>query len=89
MKSPARERRAAPRTGTAGPVWIREMLPGSAEIPGTLVDTSRDGFRASFSGEAPAAGTNVEFRTQTRQGTPVEMWNRCVGSQQESGFLIS
>ncbi|MCC6590918.1 MAG: hypothetical protein IT168_29780 [Bryobacterales bacterium] len=65
------------------------MLPGAAEIAGTLVDTSRDGFRASFGGGAPAAGTNVEFRTEARRGKAVVMWNRCVGSQQESGFLIS
>lgn len=89
MKSLIRERRSTPRLGTAGPVWVREMLPGAVEISGTLVDTSRDGFRAAFNGGAPGAGTNVEFRTETRRGKAIVMWSRCIGPTQENGFLIS
>lgn len=81
------ERRSERRQAAAGDGWL-EPLEGGAREDFRLVDVSPGGFRGRHRCPALAAGQKVRFCHGHAKGVAVVMWNRVLGGEVESGFLI-
>lgn len=85
--SDPKERRKHARTAARGEVTLRfDGLP--EEIKAVCVDESETGFRARHRNLASTGNQQVHFQTNTRSGTARVVWNRILGQEVESGFLI-
>ena len=52
------------------------------------MDESETGFRARHRNLAVTGNQEVRFRTNTRSGTARVIWNRILGQEVETGFVI-
>jgi hypothetical protein len=83
------EQRREIREPARGEVWFALEGGGkSIEFQGSLVDCSKNGFRASHPHTSLSTGQQVRFRHSRGQGRAVVMWNRILERSVESGFLI-
>jgi hypothetical protein len=82
------ERRRDERSSASGKVSIHRCAPSSLDLVGELMDNSRGGFRASYSGGTLASGDEVYFEAPDRNGTAVVVWSRLQGGERQSGFWI-
>lgn len=83
----AKDRRVEARRPARGSAWV-EVPDGSGEQQVRLVDVSPSGFRARHGCTALSAGQEVRFRHAWAAGVAVVVWNRILGDNVESGFLI-
>ncbi len=85
--SDPKERRRHARKVAQGVVTLR--FEGLAdEAPGELVNESETGFRARHRHLAITGNQQVGFRTNVRSGTARAIWNRILGEEVETGFVI-
>jgi hypothetical protein len=82
------EQRREDRAPAKGKVRFTLAGSKSPEIQGLLVDSSKNGFRASHSNAEISAGQRVRFRHSRGEGEAVVMWTRILASHVETGFLI-
>jgi hypothetical protein len=82
------EQRKEDREPAHGEVWFVLEGPGSLELRGLLVDSSKSGFRASHPHTSLSTGQRVRFRHSHGEGRALVMWNRILDRSVESGFLI-
>lgn len=82
------ERRRANRTPSEGDVILVLTGHKRIELQGSLLDTSRTGFRATHAYPELSAGIEVSFTHQGASGRARVIWTRILGEQAESGFLI-
>jgi hypothetical protein len=82
------EKRVEGRKRARGDVRFVLDGPGALTFEGSLLDTSKSGFRASHSHAALSTGQRVQFRHSLGAGRAVVMWNRILARHVESGFLI-
>ena len=82
------EKRREPRVLTQGNVRISLEGPVEAEILGSLMDISVNGFRAVHSHAALTKGETVRFQHPTASGRARVIWNRITAESVETGFLI-
>ena len=80
-------RRRENRTFCEGEVRLFLDSP-AIEIAGELVDVSSSGFRASYSEQSLATGTEVRFRHKFFHGRARVVWSNTVLSSTHSGFMI-
>lgn len=86
--SDSKERRRHARRLARHDVRLRfEGLPD--EIPGHFIDESETGFRARHRNLAITGNQEVVFRTSTRSGKARVIWNRILGEEVETGFVIT
>lgn len=83
------EQRIEDRKPAEGEIWFVLDVPGSPEIRGSMLDSSKSGFRASHSQMALSAGERVRFRHASGQGAAVVVWNRILARHVETGFFIT
>jgi hypothetical protein len=90
MSGPARgaEHRKEVRTPATGEVCFVLEGPGSLEFRGSLIDSSKNGFRAIHSHTGLSTGQEVRFSHSLGQGRVVVVWNRILAPNVETGFLI-
>jgi len=83
------EKRREPRLPATGHV---RLLPDDpilgAGFQGTLIDLSAGGFRARHSCAAFYPGLEVAYTHSRARGRARVVWNRILGEEVESGFLI-
>ena len=65
-----------------------ELSNDSGKINFKLMDTSPSGFCAGHHYGALSAGQKVRFQHDHAQGVAVVIWNRVLGDDVRSGFLI-
>jgi hypothetical protein len=82
------EQRKEVRTPATGEVCFVLDGPGSLEFRGSLIDCSKNGFRAVHSHTGLSTGQQVRFSHSLGQGRVVVVWNRILAPNVESGFLI-
>ena len=81
------ERRRHARKVAVGGVILRfEGIP--EDVPGKLVDESESGFRARHRNLAITGNQRVDFHTSSRSGEARVIWNRILGKEVETGFVI-
>ncbi len=59
-----------------------------AEVIAILVDESETGFRARHGYLAITGNQEIGFRTNNRSGRACAVWNRILGEEVETGFVI-
>src|ERR1039457_1485845 len=84
--APANRRRES-RKLAAGTGWM-EPLDGTGREEVRLMDTSPSGFRPRHRRRPLSAGERVRFHHARAEGVAVSIWNRVMGDDVESGFLI-
>jgi len=82
------ERRRDARRPAQGEVLLFVAEPLACRIPARLLDTSAGGFRAAHHYAALAAGQEIRYRCDERQGRARVIWTRVMPSRVESGFLL-
>ena len=60
--------------------------PDSRQISGILVDASSQGFRVRHPYAGFVPGDTVNFIHRFHEGVARVIWNKCLGSEFESGF---
>jgi hypothetical protein len=82
------EQRRETREPAEGEVWFTLEASVPFRFQGRLVDSSKNGFRASHSHTTLSTGQRVRFRHCFGEGHALVMWNQILGRHIESGFLI-
>lgn len=82
------ERRREIRKASGEGLILIAGHPVVREIHARLMDVSQRGFRASHSDPLLEPGQTVRFRYATLEGDARVIWNRIVGQQVETGFLL-
>jgi hypothetical protein len=82
------DRRAEERFNADGHVNLSLDEPIPREIVGTLVDYSKNGFRAVHHCSELRTGQLVQFRHIVACGTARVIWNRILPERVETGFLV-
>ncbi|MGA2596388.1 MAG: PilZ domain-containing protein [Bryobacteraceae bacterium] len=82
------DRRSEERHDTSGELRLSLDDPMPQEITGTLLDYSRNGFRALHHCAELHTGQVVQFRHLIASGTARVIWNRILPERVESGFLV-
>ena len=82
------EQRSEDRSPAQGEVWFVLESSDFPQFRGSLVDSSRHGFRAAHPHTSLSTGQRVRFRQALGEGRALVMWNRIVERHVESGFLI-
>jgi hypothetical protein len=89
MKNPFDEKRREPRQPANGNVAVDPQDPIVGEgFEGMLVDVSAGGFRARHQCPSLYPGLVVSFRHAKDRGQARVVWNRILGEEVESGFLV-
>jgi hypothetical protein len=86
-RAPHANRRGEPRRSASGTGWM-ELMNDIGRIKFKLVDTSPSGFCVRHRYGALSAGQKVRFQHAEAQGIAVVIWNRVMGDDVKSGFLI-
>jgi hypothetical protein len=83
------EKRGEQRISATGTVALNAADPALPRaLAGELVDISSGGFRARHSCPAFYSGLEVQFSHDLAQGRALVVWNRILGAEVESGFVI-
>ena len=85
----ASERRAEPRRAASGTVQLKPSRPLGECFQATLLDVSKQGFRARHDNLGMASGDLVAFAFEDRQGLAQAMWTRILDGEVETGFCIT
>ena len=80
-------RRGELRRRAAGTGWM-ELLDSIGRVEFKLADTSPSGFCACHHYGALRAGQRVRFHHEQAEGVAMVIWNRVLGHDVQSGFLI-
>ncbi len=89
MVDPYAEKRREPRQPTSGQVAVNPEDPMVGQgFEGTLVDVSAGGFRARHRCVGVYPGLVVQFSHSKARGEARVVWNRILGEDVESGFLV-
>jgi hypothetical protein len=81
-------RRKEVRYNAEGDVKLRFDDPVQHEVSGSLLDYSKNGFRAAHKYSQLHTGQVVDFRHLIAQGKARVMWNRILEDRVETGFLV-
>jgi hypothetical protein len=82
------ERRKEDRAPAQGTVILILQEKGQEELKASLLDVSRNGFRASYEHRQLSPGLELDFTHLTASGRARVVWTRILGEQAESGFLV-
>ena len=82
------DRRVEERFSVEASVELRFEDPISRTIEGSLMDYSKNGFRANHQFFSLHAGQLIEFRHLFGEGRARVMWNRISPEGVETGFLV-
>ena len=82
------ERRTERRFRGQGPLKLSFDDPRPQEIVGSLLDYSKNGFRALHEYAALHTGQVVAFQHAVAGGRARVMWNRIADDRVETGFLV-
>jgi len=83
------EKRREPRASATGHIDLRPDDPIVGDgFEGTLIDLSVGGFRARHKCPAFYPGLEVVFTHSRSKGRARVVWNRILGEEVESGFLV-
>jgi hypothetical protein len=82
------DRRSEERFDRNGELRLSLDDPMPQEITGTLLDYSRNGFRALHNCAELHTGQVVQFEHLIASGTARVIWNRILPERVESGFLV-
>ncbi len=85
---PLIERRKKQRSPVKGEVRLVLAEPPAIEVHGRLIDAGDEAFRAAHHYTALRAGQEVRFHHSTTEGIARVIWNRILGTDVESGFLV-
>jgi hypothetical protein len=89
MSDPHSDLRREPRQPATGQVAVNPEDPMVGHgFEGTLVDVSAGGFRARHRCPALYPGLLVQFTHSKARGEARVVWNRILGEDVESGFLV-
>ena len=81
-------RRAEERFSLEGELLLSFDDPMHHEVRAQLVDYSKSGFRAVHEYAALATGQVVRFQRLVAGGRARVVWNRILGAQVETGFVV-
>lgn len=88
MSEAASERRHHKRRSTQGEITLRMEGDSPLEVRAVLLDISATGFRARHGNLTLARNRDIQFETAGFSGRARVVWNRILGEEVESGFVI-
>jgi hypothetical protein len=83
-----KNRRSQERFNVEGELLLSFDDPVHHEVRAQLVDYSKSGFRAVHEYSALSTGQVVRFQRLVAWGSARVVWNRILGAQVETGFVV-